>query len=112
MFRVAEFKVETSATAAATGGKSAGSVSLVTKSGTNDFHGDVFEFVRNGIFNARNSFAVRRDTIKRNQSGGTIGGPILKNKLFLFSGYQGTILTNPDLHEIASVFGEGVFTCF
>ena len=69
-------------------------------------------FSGNGIFNARNSFAVRRDTIKRNQSGGTIGGPILKNKLFLFSGYQGTILANPDLHEIASVFGEGVFTCF
>src|SRR5205823_14625682 len=85
-----EFKVETSATAAATGGKSSGSITLVTKSGTNAFHGDVFEFVRNGIFNARNSFAARRDTIKRNQFGGTMGGPIIQNKLFFFGGYQGT----------------------
>ena len=51
-----EFKVETSATAAQNGMKSAGSVSLVTKSGTNEFHGDLFEFVRNGMFNARNAF--------------------------------------------------------
>src|SRR5207302_5377916 len=81
---------------AASGGKSAGSVSLVTKSGTNDIHGDLFEFVRNGIFNARNSFALKRDTLKRNQFGGTIGGPILKNKLFFFSGYQGsTIRSDP-----------------
>src|SRR5215470_16266098 len=98
-----EFKVETSATAAAGGGKSAGAVSLVTKSGTNDFHGDVFEFVRNGIFNARNSFAVRRDTIKRNQFGGTIGGPILKNKLFFFSGYQGTTIRSDPTSLIATV---------
>src|SRR5207253_3036908 len=84
------FKVETGATAAQNGVKSAGSVSLVTKSGTNDFHGNAFEFVRNGIFNARNSFATKRDTIKRNQFGGTVGGPIQKNKLFFFAGYQGT----------------------
>src|SRR5207244_5919236 len=56
-----EFKVETSATAAASGGKSAGSVSLVTKSGTNDIDGDVFEFVRNGMFNARTLFELRRE---------------------------------------------------
>ena len=62
----------------------------MTKSGTNEFHGDLFEFVRNGKFNARNFFATRRDTIKRNQFGGTIGGPIVKNKLFFFGGYQGT----------------------
>src|SRR5438552_3299466 len=86
-----EFKVETSATGAQTNGKSAGSVSLVTKSGSNDLHGDVFEFVRNGMFNARNAFSPTRDTIKRNQFGGTIGGPILQNKLFFFGGYQGTI---------------------
>src|SRR5262245_59732721 len=77
-----EFKVETSATSAKQGGKSAGEVSLVTKSGTNQIHGDLFEFVRNGIFNARNAFAPTRDTLKRNQYGGTVGGPILKNKLF------------------------------
>jgi carboxypeptidase family protein len=87
-----EFKVETSATGAQNGMKSAGSVNLVTKSGTNNIHGDAFEFVRNGIFNARNAFAVRRDTIKRNQFGGTLGGSIIKNKLFFFAGYQGTTL--------------------
>jgi len=85
-----EFKVQTSASGAQTGVKSAGSVSLVTKSGTNAFHGDLFEFVRNGIFNARNAFALKRDTIKRNQYGGTAGGPIMKDKLFFFAGYQGT----------------------
>ena len=87
-----EFKVETSATAVQNGVRPAGSVSLVTKSGTNDFHGDLFEFVRNGMFNARNAFATKRDTIKRNQYGGTVGGPIMKNKLFFFAGYQGTPL--------------------
>src|SRR5256886_6520683 len=87
-----EFKVETSATAAAGGGKTAGSGSLVTKSGTNEMHGDLFEFVRNGAFNARNAFATKRDTIKRNQYGGTAGGAIVKNRLFFFGGYQGTPL--------------------
>src|SRR5439155_20163515 len=80
------------ASSAQNGVKSAGNVSLVTKSGTNAFHGDLFEFVRNGKFNARNSFATRRDTIKRNQFGGTVGGAIKKNKLFFFAGYQGTTL--------------------
>ena len=87
-----EFKVETGATGAAKGGKSGGAVTLVTKSGTNQFHGDLFEFVRNGKFNARNAFASERDSIKRNQFGGTIGGPVLRNKLFFFGGYQGTTL--------------------
>src|SRR5881396_1204718 len=98
-----EFRVETSATAAASGGKSAGSVSLVTKSGTNDIHGDLFEFVRNGIFNARNSFALRRDTIKRNQFGGTMGGPIIRNKLFFFGGYQGTTVRQDPSDTISFV---------
>ena len=85
-----EFKVETSALSAQNGTHSAGAVSLVTKSGTNAFHGDLFEFVRNGKFNARNPFALARDTLKRNQFGGTIGGPVVQNKLFFFGGYQGT----------------------
>jgi len=70
---------------------SAAAVNAVVKSGTNSFHGDAFEFLRNGDLNARNFFAATRDTLKRNQFGGTVGGPILKNKLFFFAGYQGTI---------------------
>ena len=81
-----EFKVETGATGAQTGMKSSGSVSLVTKSGTNEFHGDAFEFVRNGIFNARNTFAPSRDTIKRNQFGGVLGGPINQTSYFSSAG--------------------------
>jgi hypothetical protein len=87
-----EFKVELGATGAQNGMKSSGSVSLVTKSGTNEMHGDLFEFVRNGSFNARNAFAAKRDTIKRNQFGGTLGGPIAKNKVFFFAGYQGATI--------------------
>src|SRR5438128_11574998 len=83
-----EFKMETSALPAQYGDHAAATVNAVTKSGTNAFHGDVFEFVRNGIFNARNFFATKRDTLKRNQFGGTIGGPIRKDKLFFFAGYQ------------------------
>src|SRR5262245_27525261 len=85
-----EFKVETSSLTAQNGLHSAGTVSAVVKSGTNTFHGDVFEFFRNGVMNARNATAARRDTLKRNQYGATLGGPIMQNKLFFFGGYQGT----------------------
>ena len=87
-----EFKVETGALSAESGTHGAGSVTMVTKAGTNSFHGDLFEFVRNYKFNARNPFARSRDSMKRNQFGGTIGGPIIKNKLFFFAGYQGTTI--------------------
>src|SRR5437870_2014276 len=86
-----EFKVETSAVPAQYGYHSAGAVSAVTKSGTNEFHGSLFEFVRNKVFNARNAFALRRDGLKRNQFGGTTGGPVIHNKLFFFGAYQGTL---------------------
>jgi hypothetical protein len=85
-----EFKVETSALPAQYGYHSNAVVTAITKSGTNEFHGDLFEFVRNGDFNARNFFAAKRDSLKRNQYGGVIGGPIRKNKLFFFGGYQRT----------------------
>src|SRR5436190_4556113 len=86
---LAEFKVETSGLTAQHGRGS--SVGAVTKSGTNEFHGDLFEFVRNDLFNARQYFAINPSTLKRNQYGGTFGGPIAKNKLFFFAGFQGTI---------------------
>jgi hypothetical protein len=85
-----EFKVEISGSSANSGMRSGGAVAAVTKSGTNEIHGDAFEFVRNGIFNARNFFASKRDSLKRNQYGGTIGAPLIKDKLFFFGGYQGT----------------------
>ena len=86
-----EFKVETSAVPAQYGQHSAGVVNAVTKSGTNDFHGSLFEFVRNKVFNARNAFAQKRDGLKRNQFGGVVGGPIVRNKLFFFAGHQITL---------------------
>jgi len=98
-----EFKVESNALPAQYGVHASANVNVVTKSGTNDFHGDAFEFVRNGIFNARDFFAAARDTLKRNQFGGTIRGPIVKNKLFFFGGYQGTILRSEPQQNIAYV---------
>jgi len=83
-----EFKVETSSVNAQSG--SASAVGAVTKSGTNAFHGDAFEFLRNDLFNARNFFAAAKSSLKRNQFGGTVGGPILQSKLFFFAGLQGT----------------------
>jgi hypothetical protein len=85
-----EFKVETSALPAQYGMHSAAAVNAVTKSGTNELHGTVFEFLRNYHFNARDFFAASRDSLKRNQFGGVIGGPIKKNKLFFFGGFQYT----------------------
>jgi len=85
-----EFKVETGGLSANRGSSSA--VTAVTKSGTNDFHGDLFEFLRNDLFNARQYFSTTQSSLKRNQYGGTVGGPIVKNKLFFFGGYQGTKL--------------------
>ena len=85
-----EFKVETSALPAQYGYHSGAAVNAVTKSGTNEFHGDLFEFVRNGDFNARDFFAAKRDTLKRNQYGGVIGGPIRKDRLFFFAALQRT----------------------
>jgi hypothetical protein len=87
-----EFKVQTSAQDAQSGTHSGAQVNSVTKSGTNSIHGDLFEFFRNGDMNARNFFSVAQDTLKRNQFGGVIGGPIVKNKIFFFGGYQGTEL--------------------
>ena len=102
-----EFKVESSGLSASNARGS--SVGAVTKSGTNAFHGDLFEFVRNDLFNATTYFAAvdpatgkkQRSTLKRNQYGGTIGGPIVKNKLFFFGGFQGTILRQDPRDTVA-----------
>jgi hypothetical protein len=87
-----EFSVQTSNYSAEYGGNAGAVVNVITKSGTNAFHGDVFGFVRNGDLNARNFFAKTADPLKRGQEGGTIGGPIKKNKTFFFAGWQFTSL--------------------
>src|SRR5439155_11015062 len=87
---VQEFKVETSTLPANYGSHPGGAVNAITKSGTNGFHGDAFWFVRNYVFNARNFFAPARDSLKRNQAGATLGGPIKRDRIFFFAGYQGS----------------------
>lgn len=94
---VQEFSVQTNSFDAQYGTNAGAVVNVVTKSGTNQFHGDAFEFVRNKSFNARNAFSPVRDPLKRNQFGGTIGGPVMFPKLYhgrdkswFFFGYQGT----------------------
>lgn len=89
-----EFKVQTGLYDAAYGRGTGANVSLVTKTGGHEFHGSVFEFVRNNIFNANNFFSNAtgqpRADLKQNQFGGSLGGPIRKDRLFIFASYQGT----------------------
>src|SRR5688572_2553651 len=97
-----EFRVETSSTTANNGMHSGASVNAVTKSGTNLFHGDLFEFFRNHRFNAKDAFADVDpatgerigDGLNRNQYGGTLGGPIRTDQIFFFGAYQGSKFRN------------------
>src|SRR5450432_3787605 len=87
---VQEFSVQTNAVPAQYGLHPGGIVNIVTKSGSNGFHGDVFDFLRNYDLIARQKATPARDSLKRNQFGGVAGGRIIKDKLFFFGGYQGT----------------------
>jgi hypothetical protein len=87
-----EFKVETSALPAQYGYHSTATVNAVTKSGSNEFHGDLFEFLRNTDLTARDFFNPTRTQLNRNQFGGVVGGRIITDKLFFFAGYQRTAL--------------------
>lgn len=85
-----EFQVVTGTYGARYVSAPGGAVNIITRAGTNQFHGTVFEFIRNGYFNAENAALPTPDILKRSQFGGTIGGPIQKDKLFFFGSYQGT----------------------
>jgi Carboxypeptidase regulatory-like domain len=93
-----EFKVETGSQNAQNGYKAGGTASIATKGGTNAFHGDLFEFARDHRFNATSPFAAVNkktgerfdDGLVRNQFGGVLGGPVLKDRIFFFGAYQGT----------------------
>jgi len=89
---IQEFSVLTSNYSAEYGKTSGGVVNAVTRSGTNAFHGSVYEFLRNSALDARNFFedpALPKATFKRNQFGGALGGPIIKNRTFFFADYEG-----------------------
>ncbi|HVT97227.1 MAG TPA: hypothetical protein VHE33_06940, partial [Acidobacteriaceae bacterium] len=94
---VNQFSVESTAMGAQSGLHPGGEVNVVTNSGTNAFHGDAFEYVRNNLINATNFFSSRKDQLHQNQFGGTLGGPVLRDKLFFFAGYQRTVH-----HEVTS----------
>lgn len=87
---IAEFRVITNNPDAQYGNYSGGIVNVVTKSGTNAVHGDAFEFIRNTALDSRNFFSPERGIYRQNQFGGTVGGPIKKDKIFYFADYQGT----------------------
>lgn len=90
---ILEFKVQTSQYDATFGRNAGANVNVITKGGSNAFHGTLFEFLRNNNLNSNDFFFNRAGTprpeLKQNQFGGTLGGPVVKNKLFFFGSYQG-----------------------
>ncbi len=105
---IAEFRLLTNGFEAEYGNYSGGLINAITKSGTNDWHGSAFDFLRNNVLDSRNFFDPERGVYRRNQFGGTFGGRIIKDKLFFFVDYQGTrqsqglstgIVAVPDITE-------------
>ena len=87
---IEEFRLLTNSFNAEYGRFSGAIVNVITKSGTNEIHGSAYEFLRNEKLDSRNYFDQERGVFKRNQFGGTIGAPVIKNKVFFFGDYQGT----------------------
>jgi hypothetical protein len=100
---VQEFNLQASNFTAEYGNAAGGIVNIVTRSGTNVIRGSAFEFFRDGALNARNFFAAQKDTLKRNQFGGSAGGPILRDRLFYFGTYQGTRIRSEAAGRVAFV---------
>jgi hypothetical protein len=98
---VQEYRIQTSNFSAEYGNSAGGVINISTKSGTNQFHGSAFEYIRNDIFSANNFFSNRagvpRAKLRYNQFGGTVGGPILRNKAFFFFAYEGLRQITPDV---------------
>jgi hypothetical protein len=97
-----EFKIITSGAAAEYGRHGGGVFIAVTRSGTNQFHGALWEYVRNKALNARNFFAVSKPDLKQNQYGFTAGGPAIKNRTFFFGSYQATRIRETQLFATAT----------
>jgi hypothetical protein len=98
---LAEFRIITNNADAEYGNYSGGQINVVTKSGTNKYHGSLFEFLRNTDFDAANYFnAGQRGSYHQNQFGGTFGGPIVRDKIFFFADYQGNRVVQPITEKI------------
>src|SRR5271170_6255247 len=117
---IEEFRVLTNTFDAEYGRNSGSVVNVVTKSGTNQIHGDFYDFLRNDALNTRGYFDSSIAPYKQNQFGGTLGGPIKKDSTFIFGSYEGNLLTQgistgtvllPTGAEAGGDFSEGVPTC-
>ena len=107
---IGQFSVETAALGAQDGNQAGGLVNIVTKSGTNTYHGSAFEFIRNNYLDANNFFSTSKDTLHQNQYGGTFGGPVRipklfdgRNKLFAFAAFQHTYSSSASATQNAYV---------
>ena len=100
---IAEFRIITNNADAEYGNYAGGLINAITKSGTNRFHGDAFEFLRNSDMDSRNFYDSSRGTLHQNEFGGTIGGPIKHDRLFFFSDYQGQRLVTGLSSALTSV---------
>ncbi|HVF43186.1 MAG TPA: carboxypeptidase regulatory-like domain-containing protein, partial [Pyrinomonadaceae bacterium] len=112
---VQEFRVQTGSYSAEMGGAGGGQINIVTRTGTNQFHGTVYEFLRNDALDARtfNEMGEGSSHLNRNNFGASVGGPVKKNRSFFFANYEGLRLTQamtmtqtvPTMEEIAGDFG-------
>ena len=101
---VSEFSVESTDLGAQDGGHVRQCmVNVVTRSGTNQFHGEGFEFIRNNYIDATNFFSTSKDTLHQNQFGGAFGGPIRRDKMFAFAAYQRTVAAQTQASTEATV---------
>jgi hypothetical protein len=95
---IAEFNMETSSFSAEHG-RDPMQLIVVTKSGTNQFHGTAWEFIRNDVLDARNAFAVSVPKLRRNQYGATVGGPVIRNRTFFFGSFEGTNIRTDKIYN-------------
>ena len=113
-----EYKLQSSTFDAEFGRTTGAQLSIVTRSGTNQFHGQAFEYLRNEVFDANSWFnnneGLARQAEKQNDFGGVIGGPILRDKLFFFASYEGLRLRQPESRQdvVPTTFARTVCTVF